>query len=78
MLRRPSLVCLVSFSVLFCFFSLLEASADAILLVGIIAAIVWFPFGIGLCILDRTVTCKRCGAVVKARPSIHIGGRGRN
>jgi len=38
--------------------------------VGIIAAVVWFPLGIGLCLLDRTVTCKRCGAVIKARPSI--------
>jgi len=43
-------------------------------LLGILAAIVWFPFGIGLCLLDRTVTCKRCGAVVKGRPSIHFGG----
>ena len=48
---------------------------------GILAAIVWFPLGIGLCLLDRTVTCKRCGAVIKARPSIKLGGshrRGRN
>ncbi|KAF9784321.1 hypothetical protein BJ322DRAFT_1064113 [Thelephora terrestris] len=41
---------------------------------GIIAAIVWFPLGIGLCLLDRTVTCKRCGAVIKGRPGIHLGG----
>jgi len=44
---------------------------------GIVAAIVWFPLGIGLCLLDRTVTCKRCGAVIKARPSIQIGGSNR-
>ena len=36
--------------------------------IGLIAAIAWFPLGIGLCLLDRTVTCKRCGAVIKARP----------
>jgi len=46
-------------------------------LLGIIAAIVWFPLGIGLCMLDRTVTCKRCGAVVKARPGIRLGGSSR-
>jgi len=44
---------------------------------GIVAAIVWFPLGIGLCLLDRTVTCKRCGAVIKARPSIQLGGPNR-
>jgi len=44
---------------------------------GIVAAIVWFPLGIGLCLLDRTVTCKRCGAVIKARPSIQLGGSNR-
>ncbi|TCD69281.1 hypothetical protein EIP91_008216 [Steccherinum ochraceum] len=31
---------------------------------GIIAAVVWFPFGIGLCLLDRRVRCKRCGLVL--------------
>ena len=31
---------------------------------GILAAIVWFPFGIGLCILDRQVRCERCGALL--------------
>jgi hypothetical protein len=44
---------------------------------GIIAAIIWFPLGIGLCLLDRTVTCKRCGAVIKARPAIQLGGSNR-
>jgi hypothetical protein len=28
---------------------------------GIFAAIVWFPLGIGLCLLDRRVRCARCG-----------------
>jgi len=31
---------------------------------GILAAIVWFPLGIGLCLLDRRVLCERCGAVI--------------
>jgi len=44
---------------------------------GILAAIIWFPFGIGLCLLDRTVTCKRCGAVIKGRPGIQLGGSSR-
>ncbi|KAI1794067.1 hypothetical protein LXA43DRAFT_997517 [Ganoderma leucocontextum] len=34
-------------------------------LLGIIAAIVWFPLGIGLCLLDRKVYCTRCGAVIQ-------------
>ncbi|KAG2089862.1 uncharacterized protein F5147DRAFT_725497 [Suillus discolor] len=33
-------------------------------ILGILAAIVWFPLGIGLCLLDRRVKCKRCGAVI--------------
>jgi len=28
---------------------------------GVIAAIIWFPLGIGLCLLDRRVRCERCG-----------------
>jgi len=28
---------------------------------GVLAAIVWFPLGIGLCLLDRRVRCQRCG-----------------
>lgn len=28
---------------------------------GILAAVFWFPFGIGLCLLDRRVKCQRCG-----------------
>ncbi|KAI0292699.1 hypothetical protein B0F90DRAFT_1837672 [Multifurca ochricompacta] len=28
---------------------------------GVLAAIVWFPLGIGLCLLDRRVRCVRCG-----------------
>ncbi|KAI0266987.1 hypothetical protein BC834DRAFT_822840 [Gloeopeniophorella convolvens] len=31
-------------------------------ILGVLAAIVWFPLGIGLCLLDRRVQCKRCGA----------------
>lgn len=33
--------------------------------IGVIAAIVWFPIGIGLCLLDRRVKCKRCGASIE-------------
>ncbi|KAG2366263.1 hypothetical protein BDR07DRAFT_1606985 [Suillus spraguei] len=33
-------------------------------ILGILAAIVWFPLGIGLCLLDRRVKCKRCGMVI--------------
>lgn len=34
-------------------------------LLGVIAAIVWFPLGIGLCLLDRRVQCKRCGESIE-------------
>ena len=30
-------------------------------LLGVLAAIFWFPLGIGLCMLDRRVHCSRCG-----------------
>ncbi|KAK0455466.1 uncharacterized protein EV420DRAFT_1553832 [Desarmillaria tabescens] len=33
-------------------------------LLGILAAVFWFPLGVGLCLLDRHVTCSRCGAVI--------------
>ncbi|RPD59954.1 hypothetical protein L226DRAFT_546123 [Lentinus tigrinus ALCF2SS1-7] len=33
-------------------------------ILGILAAIIWFPLGIGLCLLDRKVYCKRCGAIL--------------
>ncbi|KAK0505033.1 hypothetical protein EDD18DRAFT_322444 [Armillaria luteobubalina] len=33
-------------------------------LLGILAAVFWFPLGIGLCLLDRHVQCSRCGAVI--------------
>jgi len=33
-------------------------------LLGILAAIFWFPLGIGLCILDRRVKCTRCGLTI--------------
>ncbi|KZP34500.1 hypothetical protein FIBSPDRAFT_846628 [Athelia psychrophila] len=28
---------------------------------GLLAAVFWFPLGIGLCLLDRKTTCSRCG-----------------
>ncbi|KAG0694072.1 hypothetical protein DFH29DRAFT_961582 [Suillus ampliporus] len=33
-------------------------------ILGILAAIVWFPLGIGLCLLDRRVKCRRCGTII--------------
>jgi len=33
-------------------------------ILGIIAAVVWFPLGIGLCLLDRKVKCSRCGRIL--------------
>jgi len=31
---------------------------------GILAAIVWFPVGIACCLLDRRVKCARCGLTI--------------
>ncbi|TBU56851.1 hypothetical protein BD310DRAFT_1040242 [Dichomitus squalens] len=31
---------------------------------GILAAILWFPLGVGLCLLDRKVYCRRCGVIL--------------
>ena len=33
-------------------------------IIGIIAAIVFFPIGIALCLLDRRVRCERCGYII--------------
>ncbi|KAF8527431.1 hypothetical protein BU17DRAFT_39513 [Hysterangium stoloniferum] len=33
-------------------------------LLGVLAAVFWFPLGIGLCLLDRRVTCERCGRTI--------------
>ncbi|KAH8118943.1 hypothetical protein DFH11DRAFT_1562033 [Phellopilus nigrolimitatus] len=33
-------------------------------LLGVLAAVFWFPLGIGLCLLDRRVVCTRCGHVI--------------
>lgn len=40
-------------------------SCLSFVLAGVIAAIVWFPLGIGLCLLDRRVQCKRCGESIE-------------
>jgi hypothetical protein len=32
---------------------------------GLLAAVFWFPFGIGLCLLDRQVKCTRCGVTTR-------------
>ncbi|OJA13701.1 hypothetical protein AZE42_10414 [Rhizopogon vesiculosus] len=36
-------------------------------ILGILAAIIWFPLGIGLCLLDRRVKCRRCGEIIEDR-----------
>jgi len=33
-------------------------------ILGILAAVFWFPLGIGLCLLDRRVRCTRCGLAI--------------
>lgn len=51
-----------------CFHVLLSSDcvwAHCFVLPGVIAAIVWFPLGIGLCLLDRRVQCKRCGESIE-------------
>jgi len=32
---------------------------------GVLAAIIWFPLGIVLCLLDRRVRCERCGETLE-------------
>jgi len=32
---------------------------------GVLAAIIWFPLGIALCLLDRRVRCERCGETLE-------------
>ncbi|KAJ7346895.1 hypothetical protein DFH08DRAFT_869724 [Mycena albidolilacea] len=34
-------------------------------LLGILAAVFWFPLGVGLCLLDRRVKCQRCGRTIE-------------
>ncbi|KAJ3773332.1 hypothetical protein FB446DRAFT_733287 [Lentinula raphanica] len=34
-------------------------------ILGILAAVFWFPLGVGLCLLDRRVKCRRCGQVIE-------------
>ncbi|KAI0032254.1 hypothetical protein K488DRAFT_50347 [Vararia minispora EC-137] len=33
-------------------------------LLGVLAAVFWFPLGIGLCLLDRKARCRQCGEVL--------------
>lgn len=40
------------------------SGADSAIL-GVLAAIFWFPLGIGLCLLDRRVRCRRCGIAIQ-------------
>ncbi|KAG8680000.1 hypothetical protein FRC09_018567 [Ceratobasidium sp. 395] len=34
-------------------------------ILGILAAVFWFPLGIGLCLLDRRTKCDRCGLLIE-------------
>ncbi|KAG9022694.1 hypothetical protein FRB95_014298 [Tulasnella sp. JGI-2019a] len=34
-------------------------------LVGILSAIFWFPLGVGICLLDRKIKCRRCGLTLQ-------------
>lgn len=34
-------------------------------ILGILAAVFWFPLGIGLCLLDKRVKCERCGLLIE-------------
>jgi hypothetical protein len=34
-------------------------------ILGILVAVFWFPLGIGLCLLDRRVKCRRCGVMIQ-------------
>nr|GAT58518.1 predicted protein [Mycena chlorophos] len=34
-------------------------------MLGWLAAIFWFPLGVGLCLLDRRVKCARCGKMLE-------------
>ncbi|RXW25016.1 hypothetical protein EST38_g786 [Candolleomyces aberdarensis] len=33
-------------------------------ILGILAAVFWFPLGIGLCLIDKKVKCSRCGITI--------------
>lgn len=33
-------------------------------MLGILAAVFWFPLGVGICLLDRRVKCVRCGHTI--------------
>ncbi|QRV79341.1 hypothetical protein RhiJN_22007 [Ceratobasidium sp. AG-Ba] len=34
-------------------------------ILGILAAVFWFPLGVGLCLLDRRTKCDRCGLTIE-------------
>ncbi|CAE6535529.1 unnamed protein product [Rhizoctonia solani] len=33
-------------------------------ILGMLAAVFWFPLGIGLCLLDKRTKCERCGLMI--------------
>lgn len=33
-------------------------------IIGLLAAVFWFPLGIGLCLIDKKVKCSRCGITI--------------
>ncbi|KAF8608881.1 hypothetical protein BDV93DRAFT_486258 [Ceratobasidium sp. AG-I] len=34
-------------------------------ILGVLAAVFWFPLGVGLCLLDRRTQCSRCGLTIE-------------
>ncbi|KIY53094.1 hypothetical protein FISHEDRAFT_33850 [Fistulina hepatica ATCC 64428] len=38
-------------------------------LLGLLAAVFWFPLGIALCFIDRRVQCVRCKATLRESPA---------
>ena len=44
---------------------LLLSSSQLSFAAGILAAVFWFPLGVGLCLLDRRVKCARCGHMIE-------------
>ncbi|KAG7091010.1 hypothetical protein E1B28_010073 [Marasmius oreades] len=33
-------------------------------ILGVLSAVLWFPLGVGICLLDRRVKCTRCGHII--------------
>jgi hypothetical protein len=55
MMQHPEMVCLQQGHVVRTRYGIL----------GLLAAVFWFPLGVGLCLLDRKTKCERCGFVIE-------------